>query len=297
MPQSPTPFSGIFVSYRRDDCSGHAGRLFDNLTKHFGEDQIFMDIDTIQPGEDFVEVIEKAVGSCEIVIAVMGQRWLSSGDGTSRRLDNPNDFVRLEIATALKRNIRVIPVLVQKATMPSPQDLPGDIAQLSRRHAVELSDSRWQYDVAKLIGVMERVLAKRAQVPTEGTGGKRRASILVAAVLGLLILGAIGLWVGLKTTRKNSTSNGDQSSGQQNLAPVNNSSSEPTPTATQSTIQPANATSGAASTTWANRNAGDKSISATPHRTVTPAAKRPQDNGAAERQKKALEALRKPESD
>lgn len=156
-------FSGIFVSYRRDDSSGHAGRLFDNLAKHFGEDQIFMDIDTIEPGEDFLEVIEKAVGSCEIVIVVMGQRWLSASDDASRRLDNPNDFVRLEIATALNRDIRVIPVLVQKATMPRPQDLPDDINRLSRRNAIEISDNRWQYDVAKLINVLERVLATRQE--------------------------------------------------------------------------------------------------------------------------------------
>ena len=161
-PHAPQ-FSGIFVSYRRDDSSGHAGRLFDNLAKHFGEDQIFMDIDTIEPGEDFVQVIENAVGSCEIVVAVMGQRWLSAGEGSSRRLDNPNDFVRLEIATALKRNIRVIPVLVQKATMPRPDDLPEDIALLSRRNAVELSDSRWQYDVDKLLNVLEKVLKSRQE--------------------------------------------------------------------------------------------------------------------------------------
>ena len=153
-------FSGIFVSYRRDDSSGHAGRLFDNLAKHFGEDQIFMDIDTIEPGEDFVTVIENAVGSCEILIAIIGRHWLSQPGETKRRLDNPNDFVRLEIATALDRNIRVIPVLVQRASMPKPEDLPDDLARLTRRNAIELSDLRWQTDVDRLIGVMEKVLAK-----------------------------------------------------------------------------------------------------------------------------------------
>jgi Flp pilus assembly protein TadD len=153
-------FSGIFVSYRRDDSSGHAGRLFDNLAKHFGEDQIFMDIDTIEPGEDFVTVIENAVGSCEILIVIIGRHWLSQPGESTRRLDNPNDFVRLEIATALDRNIRVIPVLVQRASMPKPEDLPDDLARLTRRNAIELSDVRWQNDVERLIGVMERVLAK-----------------------------------------------------------------------------------------------------------------------------------------
>jgi hypothetical protein len=160
-PSSNQQFSGIFVSYRRDDSSGHAGRLADRLVEHFGRNRIFVDIDTIEPGEDFVTVIENAVGSCEILIAVMGQKWLSAG-GTGR-LDNPNDFVRLEIATALRRDIRVIPVLVQRASMPKPQDLPEDLVKLTRRNAIELSDSRWQTDVDQLIDVMEKVLGKEKQ--------------------------------------------------------------------------------------------------------------------------------------
>ena len=158
-PSSTQQFSGIFVSYRRDDSSGHAGRLADGLVEHFGRNRIFVDIDTIEPGEDFVTVIENAVASCEILLAVIGQNWLSaSGTG---RLDNPNDFVRLEIATALRREIRVIPVLVQRASMPKPQDLPEDLIKLTRRNAVELSDLRWQSDVDQLITVMERVLTKQ----------------------------------------------------------------------------------------------------------------------------------------
>lgn len=160
MQPSTQQFSGIFVSYRRDDAAGHAGRLADRLVEHFGRKRIFVDIDTIEPGEDFVTVIENAVSSCEILIAVMGQKWLSAG-GTGR-LDNPNDFVRLEIATALRRDIRVIPVLVQRASMPKPQDLPEDLIKLTRRNAIELTDSRWQTDVDQLINVMEKVLAKRA---------------------------------------------------------------------------------------------------------------------------------------
>ena len=160
-PTSTQQFSGIFVSYRRDDASGHAGRLADRLVEHFGRKRIFMDIDTIEPGEDFVTVIENAVGSCEVLIAVIGQKWLSAtGSG---RLDNPNNFVRLEIGTALRRNIRVIPVLVQRASMPKPQDLPEDLLKLTRRNAIELSDLRWQSDVDQLIDVLERVLAKEAK--------------------------------------------------------------------------------------------------------------------------------------
>lgn len=165
MPQisSSTPFSGIFVSYRRDDSSGHAGRLFDNLVSHFGRERIFMDIDTIEPGEDFVSVIENAVGSCDLLIAVIGQNWLRGTTGGTGRLDDPNDFVRLEIAAALDRDIRVIPVLVQRAAMPLQRDLPDNLTKLARRNAIELSDLRWQNDVEQLITVMDKVLAKREQ--------------------------------------------------------------------------------------------------------------------------------------
>ncbi|HEX8071631.1 MAG TPA: toll/interleukin-1 receptor domain-containing protein [Pyrinomonadaceae bacterium] len=125
MPQpAPGQFAGIFISYRRDDTAGHAGRLYDGLSARFGDDLIFMDIDQLEPGEDFVQVIEEAVGSCEILIALIGRSWLTNYDAAGRRLDNPNDFVRLEIATALARNIRVIPILVQGAQMPRPEDLP-----------------------------------------------------------------------------------------------------------------------------------------------------------------------------
>src|SRR5688572_31262890 len=105
---STKKFSGIFVSYRREDSAGHAGRLFDRLVEQFGRERIFMDIDTIEPGEDFVTVIENAVSSCDILIAVIGRNWLTAGGTGTGRLDNPNDFVRIEIAAALRRDIRVI---------------------------------------------------------------------------------------------------------------------------------------------------------------------------------------------
>lgn len=160
-------FSGIFVSYRREDTAGHAGRLFDRLVEHFGRERIFMDIDTIEPGEDFVTVIENAVGSCDILLAIIGRNWLTAGGTGTGRLDNPNDFVRIEIAAALRRDIRVVPVLVQRATVPKAQDLPEDLVKLTRRNAVELTDLRWQTDVDQLITVMERVLDKRSGQATE----------------------------------------------------------------------------------------------------------------------------------
>jgi formylglycine-generating enzyme required for sulfatase activity len=157
--------SRIFISYRRDDSAGYAGRLYDRLSERFGGDQIFMDIDTIEPGLDFVEVIEKAVGSCDALIALIGRQWLTITDAAGRRLDKPEDPVRLEIATALDRNIRVIPVLVRGATMPRSTDLPDALKKLARRNALEISDTRFHYDVDRLIETLEKVLGMPEPAP------------------------------------------------------------------------------------------------------------------------------------
>jgi hypothetical protein len=125
--------------------------LSDQLTTHFGPQIVFIDTESIQPGEDFIEAIEDAVGSCKILLAVIGQQWLTYADERGRRLDNPRDFVRLEIAAAIKRGIRIIPITAQGANMPREQDLPDEIAPLARRQAWEVSDVRWKQDVAKLI--------------------------------------------------------------------------------------------------------------------------------------------------
>lgn len=151
--------SGIFISYRHEDSAGHAGRLADDLSNHFGPEKLFRDIDTLEPGIDFIEAIEKAVGSCDVLLAVIGRQWLTSVNAQGqRRLDEPGDFVLLEISAALSRDIRIIPVLVQGATMPRSQDLPGALEKLARRQAYDLSDARWKYDVERLIETLEKVL-------------------------------------------------------------------------------------------------------------------------------------------
>ena len=163
MPQFTSKnFSGIFISYRRDDSSGHAGRLFDRLSAHFGDEQVFMDIDHIEPGEDFVQVIEEAVGACEIVVAIIGQNWQGTRSEPRRLLDNPNDFVRLEIAAALARKVGIIPVLVQGADMPHQQELPKDLLPLLRLNALHLRDLSWKHDMDQLIAALERVRARHA---------------------------------------------------------------------------------------------------------------------------------------
>lgn len=148
----------IFVSYRREDSSGHAGRLYDRLVERFGNDRVFMDIDAIRPGTDFAEMIDAALEDCIVLLAIIGRRWLTSLDARAdRRLVSSDDFVRLEVETALDRGIPVIPLLVQGAEMPAQDELPESLSRLARRQALEISDRRWQTDVGILIAELERL--------------------------------------------------------------------------------------------------------------------------------------------
>lgn len=151
---------GIFISYRRQDSQSAAGRLADHLREHMSGVPIFRDVETIEPGVDFVEAIGRALQSCGILLAVIGPRWVSLPDSAGRRrLDDPNDYTRLEIATALQRNdVRVIPVLVEGAQMPAGDDLPDDLKALARRNAIELTDKRWEYDVSQLVETLKKAL-------------------------------------------------------------------------------------------------------------------------------------------
>ncbi len=148
---------GIFISYRRADSAYPAGWLYERLAERFGRDRVFKDVDALEPGDDFVSVITEAVTSCAVLIAVIGEKWLTcTGEDAQRRLDDPGDFVRLEIEIALSRDIRVIPVLVNGARMPREIDLPASLQPLTRRHALELSPNRFNADTLKLITVLEK---------------------------------------------------------------------------------------------------------------------------------------------
>jgi hypothetical protein len=153
------PGRRIFISYRRGPTTIYAGRLHDSLCMRLGDEDVFMDVDAIEPGADFVDHIEREVGSCEILIALIGRDWIDARDDEGRRrLEDPDDWVRLELETGLNRDIRVIPVLVQGATMPRAHELPGDLAKLARRNALEIGDTRWRYDFDRLMEVVEKVL-------------------------------------------------------------------------------------------------------------------------------------------
>ena len=149
----------IFISYRREDSAPWARLAYQSLSQRFPQSRIFMDVDNLPPGIDFVEAIEKSVGACDVQLVVIGKRWLMARDDKRRRrLDNPEDFVRLEIATALKRGIRVIPVLVDGASMPRAGELPEDLKSLTRRQALAVSHDRFRADAERLVGAVERAL-------------------------------------------------------------------------------------------------------------------------------------------
>jgi hypothetical protein len=149
----------VFVSYRRKDSEGESGRLFDDLTSHFGSASVFMDVSAIEPGRDFRKAIDQSVTTCSVLLAVIGQEWLELKDTAGRRrLEDPNDFVRLELASALRRDIPLIPVLVRGAKLPEADRLPPDLQELVYRNAVELTHARWKSDVQLLIRALRPYL-------------------------------------------------------------------------------------------------------------------------------------------
>jgi hypothetical protein len=149
----------IFINYRRGDESGKTGRLFDRLQDIFPPEQLFLDVDNIAPGLDFVGVLNERVAECDIVLAVIGKGWIDARDATGkRRLDDPDDFVRIEIESALSQGKRVIPVLVGEAQMPRPQELPESLQPLARRNAVRLTHERFRADTQGLVKALQQSL-------------------------------------------------------------------------------------------------------------------------------------------
>jgi uncharacterized membrane protein YhaH (DUF805 family) len=146
----------IFINYRRQTNAAAAGRLFDQLALHFDRSQLFMDVDGIELGVDFVKTLQEQVARCSVFLVVIGQGWadIRNADG-KRRLDDPDDYVRLEVQAALRRDIRIVPILVDDASMPRPNELPAEIRDLSRRHAFELAHHRFAADVAELARSLE----------------------------------------------------------------------------------------------------------------------------------------------
>src|SRR5262249_20920741 len=156
----------IFINYRRDDSAGTAGRLHDRFVQTFGRKNLFMDVDHIPAGVDFVDFLRSQVAACGVFLAVIGPTSLHAKEGSGRRrFDNPDDFVTIEIAAALARNIRVIPVLVDGARTPKADKLPDSVKPLARRNAVEVRNTHFGRDAEALANKVAEAL-KHAQPVT-----------------------------------------------------------------------------------------------------------------------------------
>jgi TIR domain-containing protein len=178
----------IFINYRRDDSISTAGRLHDRLAQTFGRNNLFMDVDHIPAGVDFVEYLPGQVAACDVFLAVIGPNWLDAKDDNGRRrFDNPDDFVTIEIAAALARNIRVIPVLVDGARTPKADRLPDSVKPLVRRNAVEILNTHFGRDAEALTEKIKEALSDK---PVRVGGWRAAAGVVVA----LLFLGWIGLF-------------------------------------------------------------------------------------------------------
>jgi TIR domain/PAN domain len=192
----------IFINYRRDDSIGTAGRLHDRLAQTFGRKNLFMDVDHIPAGVDFIEYLNSQVAACDVFLAIIGPNWLDAKDDDGRRrFDNPDDFVTIEIAAALARSIRVIPVLVDGARAPKADKLPDSVKALVRRNAVEVRNTHFGRDAEALVNKVHDAL--KSARPTAGWLPFMAAQAwlmvprrwrMVGSVIALLFVGWIGLY-------------------------------------------------------------------------------------------------------
>ena len=184
----------IFINYRREDSIGTAGRLFDRLAGSFGRNNLFMDIDHIPAGVDFVDYLNGQVAACDVFLAVIGPNWLNIKDESGRRrLDSPDDFVRIEIAAALARNIRVIPVLVDGALPPDSGSLPEMVKPLVRRQAIEVRNAQFGRDADALADKVREALKAQRTMPTRPFVAAGLTALLLLVGFGTYQMGA-SIW-------------------------------------------------------------------------------------------------------
>ncbi|MBY0274359.1 TIR domain-containing protein [Candidatus Binatia bacterium] len=195
-----TPESKVFISYRREDTSFVAAAVREKLIQHFRPENVFMDVDAIPAGRNFREHLQRAVGECHVVLAFIGATWIDARDDAGgRRLDHENDWVRLELEAALKRDIPVIPVLVGEARMPTVNDLPASLSDLAYRQALSLRQGRdYAPDLERLVREVKRTLAQEKPSPTSEstrpTGHLRRT--LDGRSIWLLLAVVVAVFVG-----------------------------------------------------------------------------------------------------
>jgi hypothetical protein len=188
----------VFVNYRRGDTAAYAGRLHDTLVQWLGAENVFMDVDAIDPGSDYRGAIDGAIAAADVVVALIGRGWLTATtDDGRRRLDDPDDVLRLELEAALSQDRVVIPVCVQDAAVPAADQLPASLRPLATRQGMELRDTSWRDDVERLLRRLER-LAQPPAPPARGGApaalrrlGLLRGSIALAAVLAAVVAAAL----------------------------------------------------------------------------------------------------------
>lgn len=169
----------IFISYRREDAVGFAGRLSDTLTNYFGRDRVFRDVTDIDYGDDFEQVIDQKLSESGAVVVLIGDKWSSvTNEEGKRRLDDPADYVSREIAAALQSAVPVVPVLIGNANMPRKDELPENLGELTRRNAITITDERWDFDVTRL--------AKVLAIDVPGSMAQRKLDLLKSMALLLL---------------------------------------------------------------------------------------------------------------
>jgi len=178
---------GVFISYRRGETSGQARALHELLSQRFGARRVFMDVDSIAPGADFVEKIEEAIQSSGVALVLIGRDWLSRGTN-QHLLDDPSDFIRLETDTALRLGVPVIPILVERAQMPSAEELPESLRPLTRRNALELENARWEYDAGRLVRAVEQLVDPTPSPQIKPVRAPRRSRKVFAVGLGALVI-------------------------------------------------------------------------------------------------------------
>lgn len=150
----------VFISYRRKENSADARALYERLCREFGEAEVFIDLDGIEYGADFVETLERQLSDCKVLLALIGPDWLGvKNQRGERRIDDENDFVRIEVASGLRRGVRIVPVLIDGAALPRTAELPAELHGLVRRQAMQLDYGRFNADVRRLCETLKPILA------------------------------------------------------------------------------------------------------------------------------------------
>ena len=185
----------IFISYRRSDSSGFAGRLYDHLKHEFMSSSIFMDVDDISPGTNFAEVLNEQVSMCKVLLAVIGQNWLTASDGEIR-LHDANDFVRIEIEAAFAQNVTIIPVLADGAKMPETDDLPQSLANLAHIQAIRITHEHFGTDAGRLVRLLRQILDIRQSDQRELTAAWPATSKLAVVLPKEQLMSFVDKWEG-----------------------------------------------------------------------------------------------------